>query len=182
MQVTGRTYQTEMSFQSNAVKTINEKLLKNEATRASTSRSSRLSGRSGGVTMVYSARSCRNRDKVNTPLISVRSAVSDIYENRRKAYQMQNDSCHFAHNRVANTYANSVPFTDQGVKMHQGRKHFSLSRLENFDFGVTRGNNNWCREDKLTRQSPYYMKPKAAITNNSVKYDLINNRVPPFVY
>ena len=184
-QVTGRTYQTEMGLQADALKAINEKRLRAEATRSSRSaRSSRSSRscRSGEVTMVYSARSNRNRDKVNTPLISVRSAVSDIYENRRKAYQMQNESCHFAHNRVANTYSNSHAFTDEGVKLHQGRRCFSLNRLENMDFAVTRANNHWCREDKLTRQSPYYMKPKASVTNGSVKYDLVNNRVPPFIY
>ena len=36
--------------------------------------------------------------------------------------------------------------------------------------------------DKLLRSDMYYTKPKLALSNNSVKYNIINNRVNKFMY
>eukprot|EP00913_Durusdinium_trenchii_P020285 g19058.t1 len=62
-----------------------------------------------------------------------------------------------------------------------GRAHapaqqkLSVSRLENYDFGITRHNNHYSSGDKLTRADPFYMRPRVGDTLNSVKYDIITN-------
>ena len=54
--------------------------------------------------------------------------------------------------------------------------------VPNYDFSVIRKNNNYSSEDKLLRSDSYYRKPRLAVTNNSVKYDMITNEVLPFKY
>jgi hypothetical protein len=79
-------------------------------------------------------------------------------------------------------YAQSVPNlrSESLHKLQQSRP--SLQRAENYDFAITRKNNSWSAEDKLIRSDPYYMKPKLAITNNSVKYDILTNERKNFWY
>eukprot|EP00392_Amoebophrya_sp_AT5.2_P003675 g3680.t1 len=55
-------------------------------------------------------------------------------------------------------------------------------RIPNYDFSVTRKNNNYSSEDKLLRADSYYRKPRLGVSNPSVKYDIINNSVHPFKY
>jgi len=57
-----------------------------------------------------------------------------------------------------------------------------MARLENHDFAVARKNNHFSSQDKLTRADPYFMRPRLGITNNSVKYDIVNNERTWFKY
>jgi hypothetical protein len=98
------------------------------------------------------------------------------------AHQLQTESANYAHCRTANTYAMSLSTTDLGERHKLQQSRASLQRAENYDFAMTRKNNNWSAEDKLLRADPYYMKPKLAITNNSVKYDILTNERKNFWY
>jgi hypothetical protein len=98
------------------------------------------------------------------------------------AHQLQTESANYAHCRTANTYAMSLSTTDLGERHKLQQSRASLQRAENYDFAMTRKNNNWSAEDKLLRADPYYMKPKLAITNNSVKYDILTNERKNFFY
>jgi len=97
-------------------------------------------------------------------------------------HQLQTESANYAHCKTANTYAMSLSTTDLGERHKLQQSRQSLQRAENYDFGITRKNNSWSAEDKLLRSDPYYMKPKLAITNNSVKYDILTNERKNFYY
>jgi len=82
----------------------------------------------------------------------------------------------------AHTYANSLDATAAGRQHAAAQQHLSVHRLENHDFGVTKKNNHFSSHDKLTRSDPYYMRPRLATTNNSVKYDILSNERKWFKY
>merc|ERR1719262_1114807 len=98
------------------------------------------------------------------------------------AHQLQNESANYAHCRTANSYAMSLSTTELGERHKLVQSRNSLQRADNYDFGITRHNNNYSSEDKLLRGDPYYMKPKLAVTNNSVKYDILTNQRKNFWY
>ena len=59
-------------------------------------------------------------------------------------------------------------------------RYKSEKRLPCYDFSVTRKNNDFSNCNKLTRNDGFYMRPRLAITNNSVKYNIITNGVRKF--
>lgn len=104
-------------------------------------------------------------------------------EDSRKAVSCrQNESANFANVRSANSYAASVESTALGREHCARQDRCSINRLENGDFSVARKNNHFSSQDKLTRSDPYYMRPKFAGTNSSVKYDIVTNNRKWFKY
>merc|ERR1719482_650441 len=103
-------------------------------------------------------------------------------DTRKETSQRQTESAHFAPWMSANTYANSMDSTDHGKRMNMSHQHCSVNRIENHDFGITRKNNHYSSADKLTRSDAMYMRPRLAITNNSVKYDIVSNERKWFKY
>ncbi|CAE8629839.1 unnamed protein product [Polarella glacialis] len=76
----------------------------------------------------------------------------------------------------------SLEATGAGREHAAAQTHLSVARLENHDFGITRKNNHYSSQDKLTRSDPFFMKPRSGITNNSVKYNLVSNERLWFKY
>eukprot|EP00440_Ansanella_granifera_P035492 gb/GFBE01038497.1/.p1 GENE.gb/GFBE01038497.1/~~gb/GFBE01038497.1/.p1 ORF type:complete len:306 (+),score=49.53 gb/GFBE01038497.1/:1-918(+) len=101
---------------------------------------------------------------------------------RKEASQRQTESAHFAPWMTANTFSASLDATAAGRDHAAKQKFCSVSRLENHDFAITRKNNHFSSQDKLTRADPYFMKPRQGITNNSVKYDIVSNERRWFRY
>jgi len=117
---------------------------------------------------------------VTRPAESLAQAVRE--DSRKAASCRQNETANFATVRAANSYAASAESTSLGAKHAARQTHCSINRLENGDFAVSRKNNNFSSQDKLTRSDPYFMRPKLAGTNNSVKYDIISNNRRWFKY
>lgn len=106
-----------------------------------------------------------------------------IHEDARKeASQRMTESAHFAPWVAANTYSATMESQSHGRTHHGAQKNCSVNRLENHDFSVTRKNNHFSSQDKLTRSDPFFMRPRHSITNGSVKYDLITNERKWFKY
>lgn len=101
---------------------------------------------------------------------------------RKEVSQRQVESANFAPWMKANTYANSMDATAMGRHFAATQKYCSVQRLEPYEFSITRKNNHYSNQDKLTRSDAYFMKPKEAMTNNSVKYDIVNNERRWFKY
>lgn len=101
---------------------------------------------------------------------------------RKEATQKQTESAHFAPWMSAHTYANSMESTPAGRHLASTQQHCSVHRLENHDFAVSRKNNHFSSQDKLTRADPFYMRPKLTHTNSSVKYDIVSNERKWFKY
>jgi len=98
------------------------------------------------------------------------------------AHQLTSESANYAHCKTANSYAMSLNTTELGERHQLVQNRNSLQRVDNYDFAITKKNNAYSSEDKLLRADPYYMKPKLAITNNSVKYDILTNQRKNFWY
>jgi len=112
-----------------------------------------------------------------------RSLAQAVHEDPRKeATQRQTESAHFAPWNAANTYSATMESTHHGRQYHAAHRNCSVNRLENHDFGVTRKNNHYSSNDKLTRSDPFFMRPRHSITNNSVKYDIVSNERKWFKY
>mmetsp|Transcript_118919 Transcript_118919/g.371840 ORF Transcript_118919/g.371840 Transcript_118919/m.371840 type:complete len:307 (-) Transcript_118919:60-980(-) len=118
--------------------------------------------------------------KHSDPVGSLDQAIHD--DARKEATQRQTESAHFAPWQAANTYSSSMDSTSQGKQMVAGQRHTSVTRLENHDFAVARKNNHYSSEDKLTRSDPFFMRPRLSVSNNSVKYDIVNNERRWFRY
>mmetsp|Transcript_57802 Transcript_57802/g.152076 ORF Transcript_57802/g.152076 Transcript_57802/m.152076 type:complete len:312 (-) Transcript_57802:100-1035(-) len=101
---------------------------------------------------------------------------------RKHTSQLQTESATFAPWQSANTYSHSMSNTHQGQQMGAGHQHLSVHRIENHDFGVTKKNNHFSSHDKLTRSDPFFMRPRLGTTQNSVKYDIVNNERRWFKY
>lgn len=114
------------------------------------------------------------------PHLSLNRAVRE--DARKEATQRQTESAHAAPWHTANTYSCSMDNTALGRDMHGDHKHCSVHRIENHDFSVTRKNNHYSSEDKITRSDPFFQRPRHSITNNSVKYDIVNNERRWFKY
>lgn len=99
-----------------------------------------------------------------------------------EASQRQTESAHFAPRYSGNSYIGSMDATDSGKQLAAGQKSLSVHRLENSDFSVIRKNNHYSGGDKLTRSDPFFMRPNHGVTNNSVKYNIINNERRWFKY
>jgi len=104
---------------------------------------------------------------------AIRGEIED--DARKSVTQKQTESANFASCRTANTYASSVDTTMLGHELANRQGYCSVNRIENHDFAVTKKNNHFSGNDKLTRTDAYYMRPRLCQTNNSVKYDIINN-------
>jgi len=126
----------------------------------------------------------RMANSISAPNLRTESLSRLNLEQRPEAaaHQLASETASYAHCRTANTYAMSLSTTDLGERHKLAQSRASLQRLDNYDFAVTKKNNAWSSEDKLTRSDPYYMKPKLAITNNSVKYDILTNERKNFWY
>lgn len=103
-------------------------------------------------------------------------------DTRKEASQRQTESAHFAPWHAASTLANSMDSTPAGRELHAKQQYCSVNRLENYDGHVSRKNNHYSSVDKLTRSDPFFMRPRLAQTNNSVKYDIISNERRWFKY
>lgn len=103
-------------------------------------------------------------------------------DTRKEVSQLQTESAHFAPWMSYNTLSGSIDGTAAGRAHAAAQKHLSVSRLENFDFGVARANNHYSAADKLTRADPFYMRPRVGDSQNSVKYDIITNERRWFKY
>lgn len=114
------------------------------------------------------------------PSASLQQAIRD--DARKEAHQRQTESAHCAPWQCANTYANSMDSTARGQNLVAAQTRLSVHRVPNHDFGVSRKNNHYSAHDRLTREDPYFMRPRDGVTNSSVKYDLINNEVKWFRY
>jgi len=117
---------------------------------------------------------------LDNPARSLEEAVHG--DARKEATQRQTESAHFAPWNAANTYSATMESTHYGRGHHGSHKHCSVNRLENHDFGITRKNNHYSSQDKLTRSDPFFMRPRHSITNSSVKYDMVSNERKWFKY
>lgn len=118
--------------------------------------------------------------QLSDPSGSLHRAVS--FDTRKEATQRQTESAHFAPWMSHNTYVSSLEGTPAGRAHSAAQQHCSVHRLENHDFGISRKNNHYSSQDKLTRADPYFMRPRLGMTNNSVKYDIISNERRWFKY
>mmetsp|Transcript_68678 Transcript_68678/g.149476 ORF Transcript_68678/g.149476 Transcript_68678/m.149476 type:complete len:307 (-) Transcript_68678:320-1240(-) len=100
------------------------------------------------------------------------SAVSAVSQ---RLSQRLTESAHPAHSRAVSSYAASMGSTALGRRLAADQRFCSLDRLENHDFSVARKNNHYSSQDRLTRSDPFFMRPRLGNTNNSVKYNIINN-------
>lgn len=114
------------------------------------------------------------------PAASLSRAVRD--DIRKEASQRQLETAHVAPRMSGNSYANSMDVVPLGREISAGQRYCSVNRVENTDFAITRKNNHFSAQDKLTRSDPFYMAPRAGLTNNSVKYDIISNERRWFKY
>lgn len=103
-------------------------------------------------------------------------------DSRKEVSQRMTESAHFAPWITAHTYANSIDNTPGGRQHDSAQQHCSVHRVENHDFAVSRKNNHFSSQDKLTRADPFYMRPRLAMTNSGVKYDIISNERRWFKY
>lgn len=128
--------------------------------------------------------SMRSQNSRSVPCLRSQSLTRLNLEQRPQAaaQQLLSESANYAHCKTANSYAMSLSTTDLGERHKLQQSRASLQRAENYDFAITKKNNSWSAEDKLLRGDPYYMKPKLAVTNNSVKYDIITNDRNNFWY
>jgi len=117
---------------------------------------------------------------VTDPAGSLCRAVRD--DLRKDVSQRQLESAHFAPRMSANTLAMSMDAVPLGREVAANHRSCSVNRAENYDFAITRKNNHYSSQDKHTRADPFYMRPRFGITNNSVKYDIVNNESRWFKY
>jgi len=117
---------------------------------------------------------------VTDPAASLNRAVRE--DIRKETSQRQLESAHVAPRMVANTFSSSMDAAPLGKQISSQQRSCSISRVENHDFGITRKNNHYSSHDKLTRSDPFYMPPRAGVTNNSVKYDIVSNERRWFKY
>jgi len=117
---------------------------------------------------------------LDDPSASLAQAVHE--DARKEATQRQTESAHFAPWNASNTYSATMESNPYGRAYHASQRNCSVNRLENHDFGITRKNNHYSSQDKLTRSDPFFMRPRHSITNNSVKYDIVSNERRWFKY
>lgn len=124
------------------------------------------------------------RGSASAPSLRASSLTRMNAEQRPEAsvHQLQTETGSYAHCKTANSYAMSLATTELGEKHKLAQCRSSLRRADNYDFSVVKKNNGYSSEEKLLRADPYYMKPKLAITNNSVKYDIVTNHKKNFWY
>jgi len=123
----------------------------------------------------------------SAPSISVADPAASLaratrQDVRKDVSQRQLESAHAAPRMCANTYSASMDATPLGQHLSSQQRSCSINRVENHDFGITRKNNHFSSHDKLTRSDPFYMRPRLGVTNNSVKYDIVNNERRWFKY
>eukprot|EP00434_Breviolum_minutum_P005332 symbB.v1.2.004703.t1/scaffold273.1/size250767/3 len=131
-----------------------------------------------GESATHSA-SCPNLH-LTAPAESLTKAIRA--DARKEVSQRQNESAHFAPWMAQNTFTQSLDATVPGRAHAAAQNKLSISRLENYDFGIARDNNHYSSQDKLTRSDPYYMRPRVGDTYNSVKYNIITNERRWFKY
>lgn len=119
----------------------------------------------------------------SVPALPAQGQLQDLARRdaRRGASQLQNESANFASGKTKNTYWMNMELP--GAQPLRSEQNFdSRMRAENYDFSVTRKNNHFSSQNKLTRADPFYTRPRLATTNNSVKYDMITNQRKFFGY
>mmetsp|Transcript_65602 Transcript_65602/g.137129 ORF Transcript_65602/g.137129 Transcript_65602/m.137129 type:complete len:307 (+) Transcript_65602:111-1031(+) len=148
-----------------------------EAVRPKSTTKAEFLGRRGEVlTHAVSAPSL----SLTAPEVSLARAMRE--DIRKDASHRQLDSVHVAPRISCHTYTHSMERFPAGREIEASRRLCSVNRLENYDFGITRKNNHFSSQDKLTRADPFYMRPKLGTTNPSVKYDIISNERRWFKY
>mmetsp|Transcript_38062 Transcript_38062/g.104743 ORF Transcript_38062/g.104743 Transcript_38062/m.104743 type:complete len:307 (+) Transcript_38062:77-997(+) len=158
---------------------INNRRYSNEAEKLRPKAATKEEWRSRRGEVLSHAVSCPSLDLAD-PCSSLSRAVRE--DTRKEATQRQTESAHFAPWQTLHTYANSLENTAAGRQHAASQQYCSVNRVENHDFGVARKNNHYSSKDKLTRGDPFYMRPRLAGTNNSVKYDIISNERRWFKY
>merc|ERR1712194_116449 len=101
------------------------------------------------------------------------TAYSDVTGLPPDPQQLLNESAAFAKCKTANTYSQSVHTSGAGKALLKEQVYRSRHRIPDYDFSVTRKNNNYSNGNKLTRSDMFYTKPKLAVTNTSVKYNIV---------
>lgn len=160
-------------------RTVSNKLYANEVGKLNprfTGRQEWRSRRGETMSRTLSAPSVELSD----PRGSLARAVRE--DARKEASQRQTESAQFAPWMNASTLANSIDATPAGRAHCAAQQYCSINRLENYDISVTRKNNHYSAQDKMTRADPYYLPPRESMTNNSVKYDIISNERRWFKY
>lgn len=117
---------------------------------------------------------------LTAPAKSLEQAVRD--DVRKEASQRQTESAHFAPVISNNTYSSSMDNTSKGQAFAARQRNLSLTRIENYDFAVSKKNNHFSQRDKLTREDGYFARPRLGVTHNSVKYDIVSNERKWFRY
>eukprot|EP00928_Gymnodinium_smaydae_P040401 TRINITY_DN273_c1_g1_i1.p1 TRINITY_DN273_c1_g1~~TRINITY_DN273_c1_g1_i1.p1 ORF type:complete len:307 (-),score=61.30 TRINITY_DN273_c1_g1_i1:54-974(-) len=159
--------------------TINNKLYCNEADKLRVKTATKEDWMSRRGEPMMRAASCPSLALSDTQRGLTRSVAEDA---RKEATQRQTESAHFAPWQTAHTYANSMESTEAGRRMAAAHDRCSVNRLENYDFAVSRKNNHFSSQDKLSRSDAYFMRPRLSTTNNSVKYDIVSNERRWFKY
>lgn len=68
-----------------------------------------------------------------------------------------------------------IPWEQKTYGIENGR-HISRQRVANSDFSITRNNNHFSGQCKLTRADPFFAAPVAKYNQHSVTYDIINHK------
>jgi hypothetical protein len=158
---------------------INNKAYCNEAEKLNPKISAKAPWQSRRGEQMTRSISCPSATLLN-PAENMGRAIQE--DARKGASQRMTESAHFAPRQTANSYAISMDTTGLGRELQRQQKHCSVHRVENYDFAVSRKNNHFSSQDKLTRSDSYFMRPKLATTNSSVKYDIVSNERKFFQY
>jgi len=123
------------------------------------------------------------RKSASTPALPAQGDLQLLSRSdaRRGGSQLQTESANFAANKSKNSYAMNMELPE-GQRLRAEQNYDSRQRVENYEFSVTRKNNHFSSQEKLTRADPYYTRPRLAQTNNSVKYDIFTNQRRFFHY
>jgi len=116
----------------------------------------------------------------SVPVVTTSAAASTGRYPRSE--QILNESASLAKVPQSNTYTHSLYNSIEGENIREAQRYRSLDRVRDYDFSVTRKNNHWSNENKLTRSDAYYLRPRFGMTHNSVKYDIITNNQRNFCY
>jgi hypothetical protein len=125
------------------------------------------------------SQSCPSVD-IRDPARSLDGAMRADPRKQLSQLQTESDKCliRYAQNGVGM----SLDATAFGRSMASQQNKLSVHRVENHDWSIKRNNNHFSGEDRVTRSDPYYRRPGVGITNNSVKYDILNNQRKWFKY
>lgn len=127
--------------------------------------------------LLMSGSSARGR-----PMFTTAEAMSDPKFALRAARQMQNDSACVSNVKAKNSYSNSLMLSKPGHDFQAMQRSISTDRMVNAPYTVARKTSHYSGEDRLTKADPFFMRPRLAGANNSVKYNIITNATCEFAY